>query len=75
MDVIVENISREILEMNADNRVLSVARAFNYEVDFKICVDGTFIDSRIRIEHNGDLSFGKAEEIIKGKFLKVDTDE
>jgi|GEM_PF-6262883 len=70
MKIIVDSIDREIIEMYSDDQVLDARESSEYHVGFIIMVDGSSIDSSMKIHHDGDLSFDEAEKIIKKKLSK-----
>ncbi|MCR1834983.1 hypothetical protein NSA56_11310 [Oceanobacillus caeni] len=72
MKIIIRNLNRELVSAYADNKLMYVGTTNQYDIDFLILVDGETIESNLKIEYNGDLSFGKAEEIIQEKFSKVE---
>lgn len=72
MEIIIKDIEREVVSVYAGNRIAEVGTGDNYYVSFLILVDGQTIDSELTIEYDGDLSFDKAEEIIRSKFARED---
>ena len=72
MEIVIKDIGREVVSVYAGNRIAKVGTGDNYYVSFLILIDGQTIDSELTIEYDGDLSFDKAEEIIRSKFARED---
>ncbi|MBM7717291.1 hypothetical protein JOC94_004316 [Bacillus thermophilus] len=69
MEIFIRGLQREIAEVYTDNKRILIGETNRYDVDFVIQIDETFIDANLTIEYEEDLSFDKAEKLIKEKFL------
>jgi hypothetical protein len=66
MAISVHNISKtESIVLYADARPLTSETGNKYEISFTYTINDHMIKSTITIQHDEDLSFNKAEQIIK----------
>lgn len=69
MELNVLNISREYDKFYGDVSPIFVSVKKRYEIDFIFKAGGSFVESQVTIAYDGDLSFEKAEELIREKLV------
>lgn len=68
MKVVVNDVSRDIKKLIADNGiVVEIAGGNLYSVSFFYQINNHVFESQTSIVFEGDLSFQKAEELVKQK--------
>lgn len=71
LGVIVKRMNREIISAHRDSELVEVAKGTTYNIDFIFLAGDLFIESNVDLCYDGELSFGKAEELIKKKLANT----